>query len=443
MLTLFGVIGVLLALFSVIMMFVHPGLKEDSAPILKMWNSRFRLIALSVGLGLLLTSMSMFYANPGHQYYLVSPFGTKSAVFNSGYHFIVPGTRIQEWEKFVDIKVIDGEENTQGIEGVINGGIPIRFIDQVKAKVKVSVRMQLPVDPVSFIELAEEFRHPENLVHNTLVPTVKEQVINTGYMFAAQDYISGAASDFRQTLDDQLKNGGFSVEKKEYIDTAYVNDDIQDMDSRQIREITTRYEVEIRTDNGRPIRIPHDITKNNVLVSQVIVDELQLEEAFQKRLEKQRDIASQKRIELEAVEAAKIAQQKIIAEGERDKAAERVTQEKDQVQKLIAIETKVKEEESKRQLAQIALETEKLDALRRKVAADAKRYELQQANGLSEEEKYRIDAEVTKTEAMARAIENAKFPEVFIENGGSGSNKSGLLESLIGAELAKKTLDRK
>jgi hypothetical protein len=189
--------------------------------------SKLPLILVGVGVVLTMFGSFMFYARPGHQYYLVSPLGAKTAVFNSGYHFKLPFTRIQEWEKFVDIKnVVDGE-NTDGIEGIIQGGIPIRFIDQVKAEASVSVRMQLPADEPSFIALAEEFRHPENLVRNTLVPTVREQVINTGYMFAAQDYISGAASDFRQTLDDQLKNGGFSVEKKEYFDTTYVDVDIQ------------------------------------------------------------------------------------------------------------------------------------------------------------------------------------------------------------------------
>ena len=44
-----------------------------------------------------------------------------------------------------------------------------------------------------------------NLVNNTIVPTVKEQLANTAYMFAAQDYISGEAQSFRQVFEEQLK----------------------------------------------------------------------------------------------------------------------------------------------------------------------------------------------------------------------------------------------
>ena len=453
-----SILGFLMVGFAIAMSVIYPSLRlqpetktgknrysdnvtetlDASPTYLTMWNKRARMLLLGIGGLLFVLPSFLFYATPGHQYYVVSPFGTKSTVTTkSGYVFKIPFSRIQEWEKFVDIKVIDEGEPTEGIEGLIKGGIPIRFIDQVKAAVKVSVRVQIPSDPESFMVLAEEFRHPQNFVNNTLVPTVREQVINTGYMFAAQDYISGAASDFRQTLDDQLKNGGFSVEKKEYMDTTYVNTDIQNKGERQIREVSTRYEVEKRIGkDGFPVRIPHDITKNKVIVSQVIVDQLVLEEAFQKRLEKQRDIASQKRIEMEAVEAAKIAQQKILAEGERDKAAERVTQEREQVKTLIAIETKVKQEESKRELAEIALKTAELEAKAQKVKADAESYQNAKlvSAGLTPQEK----AQIQKETAIGVAAELAKLnlPEVYVA-GSNGKGNNGILTDLLGAEFAK------
>lgn len=453
MITIFSVLGILLLIMSVVMLFIYPTLRKEpgeqdrfgrSAPpapdFLLFWNPKRTKFGILISIGLLLLASSLMYARPGHQYYLVSPFGTKTAIFNSGYHFIVPFTRIQEWEKFADIKVITEGEPTDGIEGVIHGGIPIRFIDQVTATGKVSVRVQLPTDDVSFIQLAEEFRHPANLVQNTLVPTVREQVINTGYMFAAQDYISGSASDFRQTLDDQLKNGGFSVEKKEYFDTTYINTSIVDSADRKIREISTRYEVVKRKNaNGIPIRIDHDIKKNNLIVSQVIVDQVMLEPAFRKRLEKQRDIASQKRIEMEAVEAAKIAQQKIIAEGERDKAAERVEKERDQIKTLIAIETKVKEEESKRQLAEIAVKTAELNKQREILEADAKSYKnrkLVQA-GLTPQEQ--AEYELKMIDVATKNLSTMSVPDNIIVGGNDGNNAT---EALIQVKMLNDILNK-
>jgi len=396
-----------------------------SNPILLRFNRKKSLTFLIVGIILALNTQFLFYARPGHQYFVVAPTGAKYAIFTSGVKMVMPLSRIQEWQKFVDIKVVSEGESEEGIEGVIHGGIPIRFIDQVTAIVRISARMQLPTDEASFVKLAEEFRHPLNLVNNTLVPTVREQVINTGYMFAAQNYISGSAADFRMTLDEQLKDGGYSVEKTEHYDTIYA--DIQVDGQRVIRDINTRYEVTKRTKGGVPIRNEHDITKNNIIVSQVIVDQVMLEEAFKKRLESQRDISAQKRIEMEKIETAKAEQQRIVAEGERDKAAERVTQEKAQVGVLISIETDKKKEETNRQLAAIQLETAKINAQTVKVNAEAKRVQLQIADGLSEEQKYRIDKQVEQTIGVAKAMAGPNgltLPQTYF-SGGDGSKGKG------------------
>jgi len=438
MVTLLTIIGIFAFVFALILFGIKLSSSQSETAIkLKSVPKSTNYIILIVGVLLLFSNTSMFYALPGFQYYVVSPFGTKSVIIESGYKLTIPFSRVQEWQKFIDIKVVLEGEPTDGIEGIIREEIPIRFIDQVTAGVKVSVRMQIPPDPASFIRLAEEFREPMNLVNNTLIPTVREQIINTGYMFKAQNYISGAAADFRVTLDEQLKNGGFSIERKEYMDTVYSA--IQ-QEKREIQEINSRYEVVKRLDvNGLPVRVEHDIKKNNIIVSQVIVDQVNLETQFKKRLEEQRDISAQKRIEIQKIETAKTTQQRIIAEGERDKAAERVAQEKKQVKALIEIETEKKLEVTKKELAKIAFETSKLEALSVKVKADAKAYEnakLVKA-GLTPQERALVDKEVAI--GVAEAISNLTLPQVYI-GGGDKEGNQGILADLLGAEFAKKML---
>jgi hypothetical protein len=452
---IFTFIGVVLILAPLILLIasiqIRRKLKEDEnsnyrgigQKFLLWFSPKKSLIVAGVGLLLIFNTSFLFYASPGHQYFIVSPAGTKSAIFSSGIKFITPLSKVQEWQKFFDIKVISGDEPTEGIEGVIPDGIPIRFIDQVTADVNISVRMQMPQDEPSFIKLAEEFRHPKNLVNNTLVPTVKEQVINTGYMFSAQDYISGSAADFRQTLDEQLKNGGYSVEKKEHYDTIYAS--IQQKD-RVIKEIRTRYEVNKRLNaTGKPIRVDHDITKNNIIVSQVIVDQVDLEDAFKKRLEAQRDISAQKRIEMEKIETAKAEQQRILAEGERDKTAERAAQEREQVKKLIEIETRLKQEETNKKLAQIQLETERLKSAAKKVAADAQSYEnakLVQA-GLTPQEKaeweYKTSVGVAEKFAGPNGV---KLPQFYMGGSdGNGKGNSDALQQILTMMMAQQSLN--
>lgn len=400
----------------------------------------------ALGISLLVLQSFMFYVRPGHQYYVIYPTKAKHVLTESGYTFVMPFSRIQEWQKIMDVKTVIGKESTEGIEGIM-GEIPIRFIDQVTAKVRISCRFQLPSDPIAFMQIAEDFRHPKNLVNNTLIPTVREQVINTGYMFKAQNYISGSAADFRVTLDEQLKFGGYSIERTEYKDTVY-NEISNTQRSRTIREITTSYDIRKRLDeNGIPIRVEHDITKNNIIVAQVIVDQVVLEDKFKERLEEQRDISAQKRIEIQKAETAKSAQQRIVAEGERDKAAERVEQEKNQVKILIAIETKVKEEESNRQLAVISLKTARLLAQSVKVTADAQAYKNRKLviAGLTPQEE--MDRDIKIAIGRAKAIAGPKglqLPETYF-SGGSGGNSNDMLSQIMTMMLANdlKTINKK
>ncbi|MFZ6012024.1 MAG: SPFH domain-containing protein [Bacteroidota bacterium] len=452
MLLAFSIVGILLILAVLVGYALRN--RFTTGPFSIFQDSKKVVVLLGLGVFLTLSNSLFFYSRFGHQYYLVYPTGGWSTVFSSGVKFRWFAT-IQEWQKEIDIKVVGDGESTEGIEGIITDkvtfqinntrelksetipGIGITFIDRVGAAVQVSVRMKMPEDPETFRALAESFRNPQNLINNTLIPTIKEQISNTGYMFAAQDYISGAATDFRQAVDDQLKYGGYSTERKEFNDTIYSA--IQDGGPRTIKEINTRYKIIRKIDkDGKLIRIPHEITKNSIAVTQVIVDEVYAEPAFKQRLEAQRDISAQKRIEMEKIETARAEQQRIIAEGERDKAKERVDQEKEQVKQLIAIETQLKQETTKKQLAEIALQTARLEAeqnlVRERSQAEANR--LKVAAGLTPQERAQIQKEMAI--GVAEKLAELKLPQVYIEGGGKdGKANLGLIESLLGAELAK------
>ena len=319
--------------------------------------------------------------------------------------------------------------------------VGIRFVDQVTAKTYPAVRFQLPTDEESFIQMAIKFRSVSNLVNNTLIPTVKEQLLNTGYMFSAQDYISGEAQNFRQTFEEQLTSGAYKVKKLTIRDTTFT-DISQTLTNRNIESIKTSYNVVKVIENGIPQRIPTEITENNILVSQVILDNVELESAFVKRLENQRDESAKRQLEQQKVKTAKDARERIIAEGERDKAQEKVKQELAQVQVLINKETMLKEEETNKKLAQIQLETQRIKATQVKVKADADAYEIRKkvSAGITPEKQLQmeLDAGVKRIEAIA----GWTLPStMFIGSSGKGDND--MLTQLIGADMAKKILEGK
>ena len=437
-------LGILIILFGLFMLYFRPQLSEQdiiedgvlirrkAPPFFLMFNKKISLFIAGVGFLVAMLPYLFFWAEPGYQYFLVYPTGHSDVVMNQGIKFR-GFAKVVPWQKYIDVKVVEDGDEIKDIEGLMDP-IPIRFIDQVTAEVKISGRFQLPTNEEDFITLAIKYRTMDNLVQNTLIPTIREQTNNTGYMYAAQDYISGEAQSFRQTLDEQLKDGAYAVIKIEHKDTVYA--EIQQTErAREIKEIRTRYTVELVLEDGLPKRIPHELTENNIIVSQVIVDDVILEPIFKQRLEAQRDESAKRQIEQQKVETAKAAQARIIAEGERDKAAERVNQEKEQVKQLIAIETKLKQERTNKELAAIALETERLKAQQKKVSADAKAYENAKlvTAGLTPQE--RAEWEYKTAVGVAAELSKLTFPQTMIIG---GKEKGGTpLESLIGAAMAK------
>lgn len=437
-------IGIVIILFGLLMFYLRPQLSDENQfedgvlvrrkapPFLLMFTKRISLVMAGAGLMIAMLPYLFFWAEPGYQYFLVYPTGHSDVVMNLGIKFR-GFAKVVPWQKYIDVKVVEYGDELKDIEGLMKP-IPIRFIDQVTAEVKISGRFQLPTVEEDFITLAIKYRTMDNLIQNTLIPTIREQTNNTGYMFAAQDYISGEAQSFRQTLDEQLKDGAYAVIKIEHKDTVYT--DIQESErSREIKEIRTSYTVERVLENGLPKRIPHELTENNIIISQIIVDDVILEPIFKQRLEAQRDESAKRQIEQQKVETAKAAQARIIAEGERDKAGERVTQEKEQVKQLIAIETKLKQERTNKELAAIALETERLKAQQKKVSADAKAYENAKlvTAGLTPQE--RAEWQYKTSVGVAAELSKLTFPQTMIIG---GEEQGGTpLESLIGAAMAK------
>lgn len=436
---LFQVLGVLLLIGYLVLLKVSS--IADSVPILKKFlvEGKMKIATPIISALFILLPGLIFYAEYGTNYYLVSPLGNEFAVMDSRGFKLRLFSRISPWTKYIDIKTVEVDstgyvlEDVDELEGYIKGGISVRFIDQVTGKVMLSARFQTPTVEEDFMDMAKKFRTMSNLVNNTLIPTLIEQTTNTGYMFAAQDYISGEAQLFKQTLEEQLKDGSYQVVKEEIKDTIYSS--ITDTASRGIKEINTSYKVKKVYSSGKPVRIPHEITKNNILVSQVIIQDVDPEPKFKERLEKQRDESAKRQLAQQQTETAKAEQMRIIAQGENDKATERVSKEKEQISQVIQYETERAIEEQKLKTAKIALETAEIEAKRIKEMADAKAYENAKlvAAGLTPQE--RAEWEYKKAVGVAEQMKDIKLPNYVIMGSGQSGKELNLIESLIGVKM--------
>ena len=134
--------------------------------------------------------------------------------------------------------------------------------------------------------------------------------------------------------------------------------------------------------------------------------------------------------------------QKEKAKGEAEKAKERARLEKAQIQQTIAAETEAKVAEFNLVKEKKQYEVEQFKAKSKKVAADAQYYENAKlvSAGLTPQE--RAEWEYKTAVGVAQQLKDLRLPQTYIE-GGKNGNSGNLLQSLIGAELAKKMIEKK
>ena len=257
----------------------------------------------------------------------------------------------------------------------------------------------------------------------------------------AQDYMSGQASDFDRYFKDQLENGMYVLEeyteneRREIIGDSATVRTVMNKESKQKR-------FRIQRKNGEPVREEGNSLKAYGLkVVQAVVTEIDWEETFDKRLQLQKEEVAQTQLEKQQAEREFYRAQKEKARGEAEKAAERARLEKEQIQKTIAAETEAKVAEFNLVKEKKQFEVEKFKAQSKKVAADAEAYQNAKLvnAGLTPQE--RAEWQYKTSVGVARELKELNLPEIFIEGGTSQNSDTNLLQSLIGAELAKKMIE--
>ncbi|GLU44037.1 cell envelope integrity protein TolA [Allomuricauda sp. NBRC 101325] len=391
---------------------------------------------------------TFFYAEPGTAYAVQYPWGGQKAVFRQGIHTKMWGRLIPiQFElpiKYV-IPTSEGNLGEQSEYANVDAAKYWAFSDAVKARIATSVVISINTeDEGQFLSVADRNKTEENLIRSRIIPNIDQSIKNTCKLMDAQDYISGQASDFDRFFRDQLENGMYVLEE-------YTADEQREIigDSSTVRTVVNkeskqkRFRIKHSVD-GVPIREEGNSLKGyGLTVVQAVVTEIDWEETFDKRLQLQKEEVAQTQLEKQQAEREFYRAQKEKARGEAEKAAERARLEKEQIQKTIAAETEAKVAEFNLVKEKKQFEVEKFKAQSKKVAADAEAYQNAKLvnAGLTPQE--RAEWEYKKAVGVARELKELRLPEIFIE--GSGTSKSSdntLLQSLIGADLAKQMMSK-
>jgi hypothetical protein len=376
------------------------------------------------------------------------------------------GLKVKAWGKTIpisyEISIQDKilKKNAQGevIESIpeSSDGIYNRvakkweFSDAIKADIATAIVIEIVTeDEEAFLNMADRNRSEAKLIYGRVLPNIDAALKNTCKLMDAQDYISGAASDFDRYFRDQLENGMYQVEE-------YYDDDANPEiigDTTTVRTVDNnngasskqkKYRIK-EDEQGNIIRdnSSNSLSQYGIRFIQAQVTSIDWEGSFDTRLDRQKEEVALTQLEKQAAERLYYTTQKEIALGESNKATERALLEKEQIKLTIAAETEAKVAVQNRIAEVEKLEVAKLQAMSKKVAADATYYENAKRvqAGLTPQERQKMDEQMNRDKW--ENIGKMKFDGVYMMGGTQSKGGDGLLSALLGAEVAKKMNTKK
>ena len=437
-------LGTLLIITGIVTIILKPILKDNK--FIAWFNKKKSIQMIILGFFFTIITGMFFYAEPGTAYAVQYPWGTQKAVFNQGIHTKMWGRLIPIQFEMPIKYVIPNKKGSLGDQSkyaYVDIARQWEFNDAVKGRIATSIVISINTsDDAQFLSVADRNKTEKNLIRSRIIPNIDQAIKNTSKLMAAQDYISGQAADFDRYFQDQLENGMYVLEefdtseKREIIGDSTTVRTVPNKESRQ-----KRFKIKIR--NGEPVRVNGNSLKSyGLTVIQAVVNEIDWEDAFDNRLQLQKEEVAQTQLEKQQAEREFYRAQKEKARGEADKAKERAKLEKEQIQQTITAETEAKVAGFNLIKEKKQFEVEKFKAKSKKIAAEAQYFEnakLVKA-GLTPQERAEWDYKTAV--GVAKQLKDLQLPYTYINGGQSGKN-SNLLETLIGADLAKNMISSK
>jgi hypothetical protein len=259
------------------------------------------------------------------------------------------------------------------------------------------------------LEFAQGYEH---FITSGIVPIVENAVKLGANLRSAQDAYTTLAL-FQQSVQDQLENGVYVThsERKE------IKNATGDTEIRQVTVITLGKD-------GFPLRQPNRLQELGCDITSCVIDVPQFDASVENMIAKRKDEAMLTEL---AKQAALRAQQDAITAEEQGKA--NVAKEKYVKEvELIAATTKAREAF---EVAEFGAK-EALEEKKKKISiAQGIAEELRIADGLSERDKYQIDADVKRDIGVAEHMSKWVGPEIVMTSGGNGSGGSGIENALM------------
>lgn len=395
--------------------------------------------------GAIVLFSSFGYNEAGYQTHVRTIWGTESVEDNVGWYFKGPFGRDQSWKQAQTVQFTKGGDRNEVDDAVNIEDFQITYLGNVTGTAEASTRFRLPQGE-QFLQIAREYRTPNNFYATAVIPAVKETLQTTASMMSADDYFAGGRSEFSTTFEDQLRSGQFHVRRTETQTVAArtQNDDETAVVGREGGEVKrSQFQITKLTDKeGNFLRKVQPFRSMGVDVVEARITDVVPNDQFRQRMQRVQD--SQAQLALARQDRLREEEQKllVITRGEREVEEKRQMTLKDQVERTTQAETdkqlalitaaKVKEEAMiQKETAATQLETARLEAQRTKTLADAEAHAKKvviDANGALEQ---KLDALVKINAVWAQAAKEAPVPTTVIGGGDGSTSRQTEVSSLM------------
>lgn len=412
----------------------------------------------------IITSNSIFYAEPGYVYHVRTVLGDEYVVSDVGYQFYFWG-RWNAWKRAMTVQAVQGASGKISYAEVesaeTSAALPplnIMFLDQVDANTEATVRFSIPTDQEGFTKLAHEYRTPANLLQTALIPAFKETLQATASLMSAEDYYSGGRTEFNNEFENQMSNGIYIVKREETLTntgrtgSGTANLALGTNQEEYGDERKTVFLVrKVLDSDGLPLRKEQKFTQFDIQVVDARITDMIPNTRFVERMQlKQkasadRAIAREQRVQEEEQRLLAIARgEREVAERQAQAKVEQIEKTTDaQTEKQLAITTanKLKEQaQIEKETAQINLEKARIEAETKRTLADAEAYQkeviLKADNALAQ----KLDAEIEIQKLWAEAFARRSVPTNVFGASSEGGTPTGS-DNEVRAFMQMLTLD--
>lgn len=303
--------------------------------------------------------------------------------------------------------------NKEGDRDIESDPIKVRFNDGGTAEVSGSIKYRLPSVDTQQLRLHQDYKSYSAVRHDLIRQVVAEAVMQTANLMKAEESYTTRRSEFAALAEEQVKQGLFETEAKEYKD--------KDADGNEFIERDVKVKVDAQ---GRPIiRKSSPFHLYGVEVIQFTIKDINYDQTIDALIAKKKEAE----------------QQKVVARANAEKAKQDAITAREQGNARIATE-KANQDVEKIKEVTIAQKNFEVSKLQRAQAEQDAAAKITEGRALAEVNRLKVAAGLTPLEkatiaketaiGVAEQLSKVQFPGMMVLGGGTNGGATNPFDAV-------------